>query len=161
MFDYYFFVNDIIDSKDKTTSTKLLLELVMHKTCTFYIKGSNTIEQRYITSAEIYWYDERNTYQIYLNDYPIDKDAKVYVRENSTNKIAIGIPSGQILKLKCDELEELVLQRLIKFEFFYSCGDINLKDSYFFKDDNIKNINEFLEWSKVKRSLLLLPDLVN
>jgi hypothetical protein len=80
----------------------------------------------------------------------VDKNTKIRVKDLSRVFLteAIGLPSGEVLEMDRGDLSQLVEYRLIRFEFMYSFGNVNLKECYFFKDSDYDRIKEYLNWSE-------------
>lgn len=131
----YILLDDIMNWRDEAGSAERMNNLFFAKSCTFHIKGSDVIKTIDVYRIFINWDSKMKTYQVYFNEYPVEKSYSIVIeRDEDNSNYIMGVPSGEIIFLDKDTIESLKKIRLVEFREFY-CG----------KNAHVKNVNIYLD----------------
>jgi len=148
-----------------------LKKLCIGNYCLFSVKYIGLIRMLEIDDVIIDWDDRMKTYQVYFNDAPVDDTIKITVVSTDSKKgnsieddddedddnngfydemdYIVGLPSGEVIFLRRDEIVKLKQVRLVRHEQYITYKHAVIKNEDVFRDEDLPDI-EYVIFGKSK-----------
>ena len=111
------------------------------------------LKKQQVSDVEI-----RDEIHVFFNDVPVELTCNVEIEERSKSKNYIepnyikpmkfeivGIPSGEVLYLTKEQVQDLISQGIVRYEEWIKHRDKEYKNLYFFRDDNYHKIRAAID----------------
>lgn len=150
LFDVEYILKSIPVSKEGTQIIENILnKKILNNVCVFYTRGKRIlkkekIDEIIVTINNLFGLTDTNKFNVYFNGFAVDTLYKVEIEKSNIVEV-IGIPSGEVLFLDKNDVNELMFKKFVQYESEFIYWGTIFNNIFYYLDINYHKIKKFLD----------------